>query len=168
MSPEGFLAVILMLPAVESDLLYEKVENGWILFCAGLLAAMRLIGNGPGALAGMAGGAVLPVLLLWPLFRIRAIGAGDCKMLAALGLLLGPAAVLQCMVRMFLLGGVLAAALLAAEGTAAQRFRYLRQYVKQALYTRTLPPYRESGARPEHIHMTVPMLMSVFLWAGGI
>ena len=74
METEGFLAVILMLPAVDMDLRAEKVENGWILFSAVLMAAMKLAECGGGALPEMAGGFVLPLIFLWPLFRIRAVG----------------------------------------------------------------------------------------------
>ncbi len=168
METEGFLAVILMLPAVDMDLRAEKVENGWILFSAVLMAAMKLAECGGGALPEMAGGFVLPLIFLWPLFRIRAVGAADCKLLSALGLLLGPAAILQCMLRMFLTGGLLAGLLLLTTGSARERFRYLQRYVMRALQTGELPSYRKSGFRPEHIHMTVPILLSVLMWAAGL
>ena len=111
---------------------------------------------------------MLPLLLLWPLFRIRALGAADCKLLSALGLLLGPSAILQCMLRTFLAGGVLAALLLLTTGMLRERFRCLWLYVERALHTGVLPSYRRSGRRPEHIHMTVPILLSVLMWAAGL
>ena len=112
MGKEGFLAVILMLPAVDMDLRTAKVENSWILCSAVLMAAMKIAGCGTKALPAMALGSAVPVILLWPLFRIRALGAADCKLLSALGLLLGPEAVFRCMLRTFLIGGLLANQLL--------------------------------------------------------
>ena len=46
MGAEEYLAVILMLPAIDSDLRAEKVENSWLLVSAALIAAMKLIRHG--------------------------------------------------------------------------------------------------------------------------
>ena len=168
MGKEGFLAVILMLPAVDMDLRTAKVENSWILCSAVLMAAMKIAGCGTKALPAMALGSAVPVILLWPLFRIRALGAADCKLLSALGLLLGPEAVFRCMLRTFLIGGLLAGALMASNGTAKERFRYLKQYAEKGFCTGQWPPYRRKEFRAENLHMTVPLLLAVLLWAGGL
>lgn len=167
MGPEEFLGVVLMLPAVDSDLRTETVENGWLLVCFCLSMAMKLVRHGPAALPAMAAGFGLPLLLLWPLFRIRALGAGDCKLLAVLGLLLGPEAIVTCMTRMFLFGGMLALPLLFLDGMARERFRYLLQYVRAWAETGRLAPYRKAGPGTGILHMTVPMFLAVMLWAGG-
>lgn len=168
MGPEEYLAVILMLPAVDMDLRAEKVENRWLLVCIVLITAMRLILHGWSVLPDMAAGGVVPVVLLWPLFRIRALGAGDSKLLAVLGLMMGPGDILACMVRAFLTGGVIAALLLLSSGLTGERFRYLASYVRRVLRTGVTAPYRKAGRRPEHIHMTVPIFLGVLLWAGGL
>ena len=168
MGAEEYLAVILMLPAIDSDLRAEKVENSWLLVSAALIAAMKLIRHGWEALPGMAGGFVIPVILLWPLFRIRALGAGDSKLLAVLGLMMGPRDILCCLIRTFLAGGVIAVPVLLFSGIGEERLRYLTGYVEHSLKTGVLPPYRKEGCTPGHIHMTVPVFLSVLLWAGGI
>ena len=168
MGAEEFLAVILLLPAVDSDLRTEKVENSWLLVCAILITAMKLIRHGCAAVPDMAAGFILPVVLLWPLFRIRALGAGDSKLLAVLGLLMGPHAVLRCLARAFLIGGILSAALLISCGTLKERMRVLRDYVRRWTETGELPPYREGIPGPADLHMTVPIFLSVLLWAGGV
>lgn len=75
---------------------------------AGLLLAMAGLGTATvgGALAGLA----LGLALLLPGHVIGATGAGDVKLLAAFGALLGPAGVFDAFLRAAILGGVLALA----------------------------------------------------------
>ena len=78
------------------------------LASAGLLLAMTGLGTATvgGALAGLA----LGLALLLPGHVIGATGAGDVKLLAAFGALLGPAGVFHAFLRAAILGGVLALA----------------------------------------------------------
>ena len=103
---EAVLA-LLLLAASASDLKTRRIPNG--LTAAGVLAGLAghaYLGGLPGffwALAGLA--AALPLLLL---YTAHAFGAGDVKLLMAVGALMGPGFLLWT-----LPGAVLAAGLLA-------------------------------------------------------
>lgn len=72
---------------------------------AGLLALQPFGGIGLlWALAGLATG----LLLLLPMYALRALGAGDVKLMAMLGAFLGPRPVAACVLLTLLAGGVLA------------------------------------------------------------
>ena len=61
-------------------------------------------------------GAALGAALLLPFYAIRALGAGDVKLLAGLGALLGPQLLVSVAVYGALVGGVMSAIILLARG----------------------------------------------------
>ncbi|NMM20020.1 MAG: prepilin peptidase [Rhodoferax sp.] len=109
-----------MVIAVEADTRERRIPNVLVLLmlCAGV--ALNVLGpdNGraglfsyfPGALG--AGGALLGVLAglvaFLPLYWLRAMGAGDVKLMAALGSFVGPMEVLNLALCILVAGGVLA------------------------------------------------------------
>ena len=69
-----------------------------------------------GALAGMA----LGLGLLLPMYVLRALGAGDVKLMAMVGAFVGPQQVLSATLLTLLAGGVLAALVAASQGVLRQ------------------------------------------------
>ena len=110
------------------DLWSRRVPNPLTLGVAALgltLAVLRLSGLSPmAAAAGMGVG----LLLMLPGHVIGATGAGDVKLLAALGTMLGPRGVVVAFVYAALAGGILAL-------IVAKRRRILRETVER---TKTL------------------------------
>ncbi len=103
----GFALVLLLMTASACDLKTRRIPNG--LTAAGMLAGLagHACGGGlPGLLPSLEGiAAALPLLLL---YAARAFGAGDVKLLLAVGALMGPGFLLWT-----LLGAVFTAGLLA-------------------------------------------------------
>jgi len=103
----GLLAAGLLTAAV-IDLRSRRIPNE-------LTAAMALIGIGLAA-AGVSGvtvgaslaGMVLGLLLMLPGYALGATGAGDVKLMAAVGAIVGPALVVSAFLCTSLAGGVLA------------------------------------------------------------
>lgn len=86
----GELSVVISAMAVWMDLKDASVDNGWILFSFMIGFLIQITENGPkGGVIFLAGVAV-PVLLLGTLFIFHMIGAGDIKLLCALGGIMGP------------------------------------------------------------------------------
>jgi prepilin peptidase CpaA len=106
------------------DLRSRRVPNPLTLGVAALgltLAVVGLSGVSPmGAVAGLA----LGLLLMLPGHVIGATGAGDVKLLAALGTLLGPRGIVVAFVYAALAGGILAL-------IVARRRRVLRETVER-------------------------------------
>jgi prepilin peptidase CpaA len=77
---------------------------------AGLLLAAVGFGDGP-SFGSSIGGAVLGLGLLLPLYAIRALGAGDAKLMAAVGAFVGAPAMLFVFLLTGVVGGIAAIAL---------------------------------------------------------
>ena len=114
-------------------------------------------------LAGMA----VPLVLLFPFFYFRMLGAADIKLLAVLGSFLGRKAILSCTFYTFLCAAVLSLLTFLFDGGLQIRVRYLAGWLREYMETGQRQPYLRPGLREESLHMTIPMLMAVLLWAGG-
>ncbi len=162
------VALVLTAGAVWMDLRHAKIENGWTAFWLTLYLILRCLSSGPGWWRSALTGFFLPFLLLFPLFLFRMMGAGDIKLLMALGAVLGPKATLHCLFATFLIGAALSAALLFSTGMFMPRIRYFFTYCITVFRTRQRIPYLRPGVRMESIHMTIPIFAAVLLWAGGV
>lgn len=168
MEPLRFLVFLTAAIAMFMDLQQEKVKNFWIVsawFCG---AAFHVFRDGPEGFAFFLAGGALPLLLLFWLFIFGMMGAGDIKLLSALGGLMGSAAIVKCIAASLLFGGILSAAFLLDMGDARQRGRYFLNYVGMVRKTGKITPYRKSGRRAENLHFTVPVFMAAACYAGGL
>jgi prepilin peptidase CpaA len=94
--------------AVREDLLAHRIPNR---LTASTLAAgfvLQMAGSGWTGLSAACLGTLVGLALLLPFYVLRAMGAGDVKLLAALGACLGPAGALIAGIGTLLAGGVLA------------------------------------------------------------
>jgi prepilin peptidase CpaA len=85
-----------------SALLCGVVLNVWLLGVAGAVGAVA--------------GAALGLVLLLPFYARRTIGAGDVKLLAALGALVGPHVLVSVAVYMALVGGAMSILIMFLRG----------------------------------------------------
>jgi prepilin peptidase CpaA len=110
------LAIIIASIALVTDLRTRRIPN-WLTvsaLVAGLL--VNLLVSGPsGVISGLAG-AMLGFVLLIPFYALRAMGAGDVKLLSAMGALLGPQTLLVTAAGGALVGGLMSLIILARRG----------------------------------------------------
>lgn len=103
------------------------------------------------ALAGGAGfvqaaaGWLLPVLALFCFYVLRMLGAGDIKLLGAVGAIFGYRFVWNGMLYSFLAGGIVALALLFARKDFRGGSKRLGEYLVSCLLTRRLQEYSDLG-----------------------
>lgn len=121
----GWLALLPMLPllatAVLEDIKHHRIPNNIVFSGAGLGIFLNTVlpeGFGfvnpmlPGGLGFLGGlkGVALGLALLLPIYWLRAMGAGDVKLMAMVGAFLGPMDVFGAILATFLAGGVLSLA----------------------------------------------------------
>lgn len=87
------------------------------------------------ALAGMG----LAFAIYFPLYLVRGMGAGDVKLMAAIGALAGPVNWLGIFVLSNVVGGLVAVAMLLAKGRARRTFWNLAYLINELIHFR--PPY---------------------------
>ena len=105
--------------AVRDDLLFHRISNrlnGWLL-CVGF--SIRILGGGWHGLEQSLLGVLVGLACLLPFYVLRAMGAGDVKLLAATGALLGPYDVWIAALCTLLIGAVLAVMYLAGGAVRA-------------------------------------------------
>jgi prepilin peptidase CpaA len=103
-------AAAMLAAAVWHDVRYRRVPNTVVL--GGTLAGLALAGmpGGVGALNAL-GGMAAGFAVLLPLYLMRVTGAGDVKLMAAVGALAGWPAIVGIALASFIAGGVLSLAL---------------------------------------------------------
>lgn len=154
--------------AAVMDIRTAKVDNGWLLFCLMTELSVRYVTEGTAGIWHSLPGIFLPVLLLGGLFCFRMLGPGDIKLFCTLGAAFGPARILKCILFSFLIGAVIAAAILVLNGNICQRLQYLINYIREFRETGRKSSYYQKGMAPENFHFTVPVFLSAILGAGGL
>ena len=123
MSLTYLAALTIAAVACATDLKSRRIPN-WLTFGASAIALLFHAWNGGVAgLQSSAGGWLLGVALFAPFFALRGLGAGDVKLLAALGAWLGPLTILFVAFYSMLSGGVLAMAVAIRAGYVRTAFR---------------------------------------------
>ncbi len=125
--------ITLLVWAVVTDLRSRRIPNAVVLagFAIALGTHFGVGASGATPLAGLTWWAPLAGLgagfaLLLPLYLLRALGAGDVKLLAMVGAFVGPGAVFNAFVYTLLAGGLLSLLFMLGRGVAAQTFSNLR------------------------------------------
>jgi prepilin peptidase CpaA len=138
--------------AAFTDLRARRIPN-WLTFTTlavglGVHAATDGLSGCTWALSGVG----LGLALLLPFYLLRAMGAGDVKLLGALGALVGPQSLLSIAVYGALVGGVMSVAALIGR-------RRLLLTLSELLVQRTLPT--RSGATAPY---GLAIASGVYLW----
>lgn len=163
---------LILIVAVITDLLFDKIYNEWILLAmaAGLSHAVWK-GGSDGLVCALLSMAV-PILLLYPLFMIGGLGAGDIKLLAAAGCFLTIKETFLCLGMSFFLGAILSLLKMAAEKNFLQRMKYLLSYIcdvfKSGEWKFYEEDFREKKQKEGKIHFSLPVLLAMVIYKGGI
>jgi prepilin peptidase CpaA len=120
------IAVVVAATACVYDLRTRRIPNA-LTFGAALIALLfHALTGGPSALAMAGGGWLLGIGLFVPFFMLGGLGAGDVKLLGAIGAWLGPASVLRVGLYSALAGGVFAVVVALQTGYLRQALHNLK------------------------------------------
>src|SRR5580692_9205637 len=131
---------ILVAIAAVFDIRYRRIPN-WLVL-AGIIVgfAWNVYASGWSGLLRALEGLGLGFILYFPLYLLRARGAGDVKLLAAVGAITGPGNCLWIFLLTAILGGVIALILLIFRGRVRHTFFNVGWMVQDLLQLRA--PYR--------------------------
>jgi prepilin peptidase CpaA len=133
---------ILVAIAAIFDIRYRRIPN-WLVL-AGLIVGLvwNVYASGWSGLLRASEGLGLGFVLYFPLYLIRARGAGDVKLLAAVGAVAGPGNVVWIFILTAVLGGIIALLLLIFRGRVRQTFFNVGWIIRDLLHLQA--PWRSS------------------------
>jgi prepilin peptidase CpaA len=133
---------ILVAIAAIFDIRYRRIPN-WLVL-AGIIVglAWNVSNSGWSGLLYSLKGLGLGFILYFPLYLIRARGAGDVKLLAAVGAVAGPGNCLWIFLLTAVLGGIIALILLMFRGRVRKTFFNVAWIISDLIHLRA--PYRSS------------------------
>lgn len=121
------ILLVLVATAAISDLAVRKIPNKLLLAAWCAVLGLHLMQVMPTGLAAGLGGAVLGLALFMPLYAVRGMAAGDVKLMATVGLFLGPYETLRACVLTWCIGGVMALLIIVVTRRWSAAYRNLRQ-----------------------------------------
>jgi prepilin peptidase CpaA len=133
---------ILVAIAAIFDIRYRRIPNWLVLAGVIVGVAWNVYASGWSGLLRGAEGLGLGFILYFPLYLIRARGAGDVKLLAAVGAVTGPGNCLWIFLLTAVLGGIIALVLLLFRGRVRKTFFNVAWIIQDLLHFRA--PYRSS------------------------
>jgi len=143
-----------------TDWRWRRIPN-WLTVPALLLgvAANSAEGGWHGAKASLLG-AALGLAILLPFVVVRSLGAGDWKLVGALGAFLGPQRLLAVLFATALLAGVMAVILIVWKRRVLETLRNLRRMLA-ALFTLRLPGSEVSLENPQALKVPFGVAVAI-------
>ena len=166
--------LVLVIAAAVVDLARRRIPN--ILLLTGWMAALPLLllTAEPGtALLGGLSGALCGLLVFLPLYLLRGMAAGDVKLMATVGLFVGPYEALQVAVVTCCVGGVMALAIIVGKRRVRTAMANVGDLLRplwmrvQGMPAATEPMRQASvGGMPYGLAIAVATLMQIFMRHG--
>ena len=166
------LLLFLLLLAAFADLKTDRIPNGFVALgiVIGVLGSLWHDADIRQTVVSM----LLAFLLLYPLFKIGAMGAGDVKVFMMIGSFVKVKELLVILMLSFVIGALCSLLKLLSEHNGRERMYYFLSYILEVARTRQWKLYGEHTVqdyeqyRRNKIHFTIPVLFSVVLRIGGV
>jgi prepilin peptidase CpaA len=166
--------LMLIVAAAWMDVLTRRIPNALVIPGAVLgLAVAALAAGFTGALSAL-GGLATGLALMLPLYFLRAMGAGDVKLMAMVGAWLGPAEVVSAALLVFVAGGLLAVTAALWHGRLRQLVANLRVMLFGSLVNAmsgagatVIAPAQSVGNVPYGIAIAIGTIAEVVLARAG-
>lgn len=129
----SYLILMLLLGAMILDLSYHRIPNWYLLLVwpVGLVYRVTLEG-----FSGFYKGILLsfiPIIILYFLFQMKALGAGDIKLFAAIGVYLGYREMFVWIMASFVCGALIGSVILVRRRILIRQFIYFCNYMKEQM-----------------------------------
>ncbi len=155
-----------------ADLKTDRIPNGFLVlgFLIGLSGSLY-IGRG---ILEIFGSVSLAFLLLYPLYKIGAMGAGDVKLFLMIGSFSTAKELLFILAGAFVIGAGFSLMKLLVEHNGRERIYYFFSYLSEVMRSGHWKIYGEDLVQDYHtycrnkIHFAVPVLFSAAMRIGGL
>jgi len=122
-------------------------------------------------------GIIFPIIILFPLYKIGVIGAGDIKLFAMIGFYFTFLETMFCIFSSFMLGAIFSVISFVRYENFLERMTYLFSYLKECFLTGHFHYYysdlnnlqkNHSEEAKTKIRLVIPIFLSVLLHVGGV
>lgn len=161
--------LLLLTIAVATDITSGRISNR--LICLGIVTGFffRIWESGARGLFSSVIQIIIPVVVLFLLFLMRALGAGDIKLFSMIGSIWSFQVLYYCMIFSFLVGAVLSLVRLLYQKNLFTRLIYFCRYVQEAFETRSIKTYdRQSDGKQNIIHFSIAIMTGFCITMGVI
>lgn len=162
---DSYIMVLAVLfPAVCWDLRTGKIPN-WLIaigLCLGIV--YQVIGRGPEAAVYILLDVFWPIALLYILFYIRAIGAGDIKLFSVISAFLPPGLMIKVIIVSFFVGAGIACYRIIRNREVYSRTKCLYDYVMLCAQSKKILYYSTLNKKTSYIKFSI----CVFLGYAGV
>lgn len=156
------------------DFKRDRIYNGWILFgiLAGLFFQMQ-----EGGWYGVCSAVIpmlIPFVLLYPIYKTGALGAGDIKLFMVSGSFLKTEQLFCVIAASFIIAALFSLMKMLSEKNCKERMEYLLAYLLETCMTGEWKLYEEDfkenadAYKSNKIHFALPICISVMLGLGGL
>ena len=155
--------------AVATDITSGRISNR--LICLGISTGFffRIWESGPKGLFLSVIQIIIPVIVLFLLFLMRALGAGDIKLFSMIGSIWSWKVLFCCIIFSFFTGAVLSLIKLLYQKNLFIRLHYFCHYVQKCIATRSITYYeRHSDGKQNIICFSVAILVGFCITMGVI
>lgn len=129
------------------DLKSYKISNHLIIFGLIIGILFNFFEYGWTSISISFLGILLPILLLFPLFLIKALGAGDIKLFSVLGSFYGVTYVFKIIVAAFIIGAVMSLVYLIKYKQVFYRLHYLVTYFQTIIFNASRQGVTEKNSK---------------------
>lgn len=165
--------LIFLLLAVYHDLKSYKIKN--YLIVIGVLTGLiiNLIELGLVANYSFLLATIIPIIILFPLFIIKAMGAGDIKLFSIIGSYLGVYPIIKIIIISFFVGGIMSIIYLIRTKSFIKRFVHMKSYITNlirydqiSIKTMKKDPYyqKERDGREGVIHFSLAIFAAFIIY----
>lgn len=123
-----FVMTGLLIVAVINDVRNERIPNKLIVTGIGICLLIQFWETGVQGIQNSVTAFLFTVIICWPLFWLRAVGAGDIKLLALIGAMHGLNFLFSVVVVLSVLSAIASFTILYKNGLLCERMRYALTY----------------------------------------
>jgi prepilin peptidase CpaA len=159
--------VLLLLAAVVTDIRFRRISNRLILAGLGMGLLFQIWESGARGFFLFLLQMFFPVIVLYLLFLMHALGAGDIKLFSVVGSIWNLKVVVGCMLFSFVAGAVISLGKLLYHKNLKTRLQYFCRYLQLSIGTKTLGIYdRDISGKEKVIHFSFAILIGFFITVG--
>ena len=156
------------------DFKYDRIYNGWITLGILLGLSLRIWENGWHDMGSAVAAMLFAFGILYPIYKIGALGAGDVKLFIMTGSFLTVNRSLRVIIVSFIIGAVFSLGKMISEENFMERMKYLTSYLVDVIRSGQWKLYGENlkddfkKYKSNKIHFALPICFSVMLGSGGM